>query len=193
MQITGVTLLLTTAVLGFAQQDNGTGTHKIRTCTGLELQIVLPVVNAPFRVYFAYNSADAREYLQPVRNFDLPNQGAPDMRPPVVVFPEVVCDLTKILFDSAVHDEQSGRLDRAKLTLLTLASTNSDSPLAAKAKEEVGAIYIFEEAQAQARSGQSRAAYDAFNVVALIYPESALARLASSEMGNLDPEGKWKR
>jgi hypothetical protein len=73
------------------------------------------------------------------------------------------------------------------------ASAYSDSPLAAKAKVEIGAIYIFEEAQAQARSGQSRAAYNSFNVVVLVYPESALARLASTEMGNLDPEGKWKR
>jgi hypothetical protein len=95
------------------------------------------------------------------------NQGAPEMRPPVIVFPGVVCD-PKILFDTAVHDEQSGRLDRAKCTLLTLASTYSDSPLAAKAKVEIGAIYIFEEAQAQARSGQSRAAYNSFNVVVLV-------------------------
>ncbi len=31
------------------------GTEKPRTSTGLELQVILPVVNAPFRVYFAYN------------------------------------------------------------------------------------------------------------------------------------------
>jgi outer membrane protein insertion porin family len=41
------------------------GTQKIRTSTGLELQIMLPVVNAPFRVYFAYNPTNVREYLQP--------------------------------------------------------------------------------------------------------------------------------
>lgn len=31
------------------------GSQKIRTSTGLELQIMMPVVNAPFRVYWAYN------------------------------------------------------------------------------------------------------------------------------------------
>jgi outer membrane protein insertion porin family len=41
------------------------GTQKIRDSTGLELQVMLPVVNAPFRVYFAYNPSTVREYLQP--------------------------------------------------------------------------------------------------------------------------------
>ena len=31
------------------------GSQKIRTSTGLELQIMMPVVNAPFRLYWAYN------------------------------------------------------------------------------------------------------------------------------------------
>jgi len=31
------------------------GTERPRTSTGLELQVILPVVNAPFRVYYAYN------------------------------------------------------------------------------------------------------------------------------------------
>ena len=41
------------------------GTEKIRVSTGLELQVMLPVVNAPFRLYFAYNPSVVREYLQP--------------------------------------------------------------------------------------------------------------------------------
>jgi len=41
------------------------GTQKLRMSTGLELQVLLPVVNAPFRVYFAYNPLTVREYLQP--------------------------------------------------------------------------------------------------------------------------------
>jgi len=41
------------------------GTERPRVSTGLELQVVLPVVNAPFRVYFAYNPSVVREYLQP--------------------------------------------------------------------------------------------------------------------------------
>jgi outer membrane protein insertion porin family len=41
------------------------GTQKPRASTGLELQVMLPVVNAPFRVYFAYNPSVVRQYLQP--------------------------------------------------------------------------------------------------------------------------------
>ncbi len=41
------------------------GTQKIRASTGLEIQVLMPVVNAPFRVYFAYNPSTVRENLQP--------------------------------------------------------------------------------------------------------------------------------
>jgi len=41
------------------------GTQAIRTSTGLEIQVLLPIVQAPFRVYFAYNPSVVREYLQP--------------------------------------------------------------------------------------------------------------------------------
>jgi outer membrane protein insertion porin family len=39
-------------------------TQKMRTSTGLELQIMMPVVNAPFRLYWAYNPTIVRTYLQ---------------------------------------------------------------------------------------------------------------------------------
>ena len=32
------------------------GTQKLRSSTGLELQVILPIVNAPFRIYYAYNA-----------------------------------------------------------------------------------------------------------------------------------------
>lgn len=41
------------------------GTQLLRTSTGLEIQVLLPIVQAPFRVYFAYNPTTVREYLQP--------------------------------------------------------------------------------------------------------------------------------
>ncbi|MGA3042626.1 MAG: BamA/TamA family outer membrane protein, partial [Bryobacteraceae bacterium] len=41
------------------------GTQKPRMSMGLELQVLLPVVQAPFRVYWAYNPLLVREYLQP--------------------------------------------------------------------------------------------------------------------------------
>ena len=40
------------------------GTQNVRTSTGVELQVLLPVVNAPFRVYFAYNPTTFQGYLQ---------------------------------------------------------------------------------------------------------------------------------
>jgi outer membrane protein insertion porin family len=41
------------------------GTQKVRVSTGIELQVMLPVVQAPFRVYWAYNPSIVQEYLQP--------------------------------------------------------------------------------------------------------------------------------
>src|SRR5204862_7887937 len=41
------------------------GTQRMRVSTGVELQVMLPVVNAPFRLYWAYNPSVVREYLQP--------------------------------------------------------------------------------------------------------------------------------
>jgi outer membrane protein insertion porin family len=40
------------------------GTQKIRASTGVELQVLMPVVNAPFRLYWAYNPSIFRGYLQ---------------------------------------------------------------------------------------------------------------------------------
>jgi len=41
------------------------GTQKVRASTGVELQVMLPVVNAPFRLYWAYNPSRVYEFLQP--------------------------------------------------------------------------------------------------------------------------------
>lgn len=41
------------------------GTEKPRASTGLEIQVLLPVVNAPFRVYFAYNPSRVLANLVP--------------------------------------------------------------------------------------------------------------------------------
>jgi outer membrane protein insertion porin family len=41
------------------------GTQNLRTSTGLEIQVLLPIVQAPFRVYWAYNPTKVREYIQP--------------------------------------------------------------------------------------------------------------------------------
>ncbi len=41
------------------------GTQALRTSTGLELQVLMPVFNQPFRVYWAYNPTIVNEFLQP--------------------------------------------------------------------------------------------------------------------------------
>ena len=40
------------------------GTQKIRSSVGVELQVVLPIVQAPFRIYWAYNPTVVNEFLQ---------------------------------------------------------------------------------------------------------------------------------
>ncbi len=46
------------------------GTENMRMSTGLEIQVMLPVVNAPFRVYYAFNPMLVREYIQTPYVFD---------------------------------------------------------------------------------------------------------------------------
>jgi outer membrane protein insertion porin family len=41
------------------------GTQATRMSTGIELQVLMPVVNAPFRLYWAYNPLRVDENLQP--------------------------------------------------------------------------------------------------------------------------------
>jgi outer membrane protein insertion porin family len=40
-------------------------TQKVRASTGVELQVMMPVVNAPFRFYWAYNPLRVNSVLQP--------------------------------------------------------------------------------------------------------------------------------
>jgi outer membrane protein insertion porin family len=46
------------------------GTQKIRSSTGVELQVLMPVVNAPFRLYWAYNPTRFNGNLQAPVVFD---------------------------------------------------------------------------------------------------------------------------
>jgi outer membrane protein insertion porin family len=41
------------------------GTQLIRSSTGLELQVLMPVFNQPFRIYWAYNPTRVAQYIQP--------------------------------------------------------------------------------------------------------------------------------
>jgi hypothetical protein len=94
-------------------------------------------------------------------------------------------DPAKVLFDVGTRDEQAGKLDRAKLTLLTLAGTYTEHPLANQARAEIGAIYLFKEAQLQVIAGQPAAAYSTFRMLMRVYPESPLAKLANETAKSL--------
>lgn len=51
---------------GFQEQiDIIQATQKFRSSAGIELQVMMPVVNAPFRFYWAYNPSRVTETLQP--------------------------------------------------------------------------------------------------------------------------------
>jgi outer membrane protein insertion porin family len=51
---------------GFQSQAKiAPGTQAIRASTGIELQVMMPVVNAPFRLYWAYNPLRVQTLLQP--------------------------------------------------------------------------------------------------------------------------------
>jgi Surface antigen. len=55
------------------------GTQNVRSSTGLELQVIMPVVNAPFRIYWAYNPLRANTVIQPPIAADrsyFPNQAS---------------------------------------------------------------------------------------------------------------------
>jgi outer membrane protein assembly factor BamD (BamD/ComL family) len=94
-------------------------------------------------------------------------------------------DPAKVLFDAGTRDEQVGRLARAKLTLLTLAATYPEHPLTTRARAEIGAIYLFKEAQSQIQAGQPTAAYGAFRTLIRVYPDSPLAKLADETAKSL--------
>jgi outer membrane protein insertion porin family len=51
---------------GFTQQIKVVpGTENWRASTGIELQVMMPVVNAPFRFYWAYNPLRVQQFLNP--------------------------------------------------------------------------------------------------------------------------------
>ena len=103
----------------------------------------------------------------------------------VPVFSQVPADPDRVLFDLGTRAEAAGRLERAKLTLVTLASTYTGSPLADKARAELGAIYMFLEAQDKVRSGETQAAYETFRTLMRVYPESPLAKRADETSKSL--------
>jgi outer membrane protein assembly factor BamD (BamD/ComL family) len=89
-------------------------------------------------------------------------------------------DPTRTLFDTALHDEQTGKLQRARLTLQTLINTYPRSPLAAQARTELGAVDLFQEGRERLQDGSAGSAVVTFRTVAQVYPESPLAQRAEA-------------
>ncbi len=94
-------------------------------------------------------------------------------------------DPARVLYDQSTRDEQAGRLDKANLILLTLAGTYTEHPLASKARSEIGAIYLFKEAESQIQAGQPAAAYGTFRTLMRVYPESPLVKQADETARSL--------
>lgn len=89
-------------------------------------------------------------------------------------------DPAEALFKSAVRHEKEGKLEEARLNLLWLANFYAESPLATRAKDEMGAIHLFEDGQARIRDGRYGPATVTFRAVAQVYPESPLAKQAEA-------------
>jgi hypothetical protein len=84
------------------------------------------------------------------------------------------------LYKTAVHHEKHGRLEEARQNILWLTNYYAESPLAARARDEIGAIHLFEDGQARVRDGRYGSATVTFRTVAQVYPESPLARQAEA-------------
>ena len=100
-------------------------------------------------------------------------------------------DSPEELYKTAVRHEKQGKLDEARMNLLWLASYYSDSPLATRARDEIGAIHLFQDGQARFKDGRYGSATVTFRTVAQVYPESPLAKQA--EAASRDAERKEER
>jgi len=89
-------------------------------------------------------------------------------------------DPAEALFKSAVRNEKQGKLEEARLNLLWLQNFYAQSPLADRARDEMGAIHLFEDGQARVRDGRYGPAFVTFRAVAQVYPESPLAKQAEA-------------
>lgn len=89
-------------------------------------------------------------------------------------------DPAEALFKSAVRHEKQGKLAEARLNLLWLTNLYAESPLATRARDEIGAIHLFEDGQARIRDGRYGPATVTFRAVAQVYPESPLAKQAEA-------------
>lgn len=84
------------------------------------------------------------------------------------------------LYRTAVRHERAGKLEEARINLLWLTSYYAESPLATRARDEIGAIHLFQDGQARVRDGRYGPATVTFRTVAQVYPDSPLAKEAEA-------------
>lgn len=84
------------------------------------------------------------------------------------------------LYRTAVRHERRGKLEEARINLLWLTSYYAESPLALRARDEIGAIHLFQDGQARERDGRYGSATVTFRALAQVYPESPLAKEAEA-------------
>ncbi|MBM3728686.1 MAG: outer membrane protein assembly factor BamA [Acidobacteria bacterium] len=82
-------------------------TQKWRASTGIELQVLMPVVNAPFRIYWAYNPSRVENFLQP----------------PVVADRSYFPNQSTFINSVAVFGQASPFFERAKTFRFTIGRT----------------------------------------------------------------------
>jgi hypothetical protein len=88
----------------------------------------------------------------------------------------------QLLFQTGVQDAESGKLERARLTLQTLVNAFPRDPLALTAKTEIEVIELYQEGQRLAGEGRFDAAEFTFHTLISVYPESPLAKQAEAAM-----------
>jgi outer membrane protein insertion porin family len=81
---------------------HGTNFHP-RTSAGLELQVILPIVNAPFRIYYAYNYLRLTgTIVAPEGAYSL-SDAVKNSLPPGVLQTQIAPELESILFQQVQH------------------------------------------------------------------------------------------
>jgi predicted Zn-dependent protease len=88
----------------------------------------------------------------------------------------------QLLFQTGVQDAESGKLERARLTLQTLVNTYPQDPLAPSAKAEIEVIELFQEGERLIQEGRFDAAAFTFHTLISVYPESPLVKQAEAAM-----------
>lgn len=88
----------------------------------------------------------------------------------------------QVLFTTGVQDAETGKLERARMTLETLVNTYPADPLVSDAKADLEAINLLQEAQKRMQEGRYMAAAFTYQTLLSVYPGSPLEKQARDGM-----------